>query len=102
MSKSKSKVDKESPATVASDPVVDTGADDVDDKAEARSALKPTHELAVAKAAAKPKPNKSGFEIAPGKALTSPRGILGPGDECSEKDFKDFAGLKRKGFIVKS
>ena len=80
----------------------DTGADDIDDKAEARSALKPTHELAVAKAALKPKPNKSGFEIAPGKALTSPRGSLGPGDEGSEKDFKDFAGLRKKGFIVKS
>lgn len=56
---------------------------------------------ATAPAPAKAKA-KGGYKIAPGKSLTSPRGVLGPGDACSEKDFGEFAGLIEKGYIVES
>ena len=38
--------------------------------------------------------------IAPGKSITSKRGILGPGEQVHEGDVNDIADLKKRGFII--
>ncbi len=37
--------------------------------------------------------------VAPGKAITSKRGILGPGEEVGEDDVNDLAKLKERGIV---
>ena len=37
--------------------------------------------------------------VAPGKSITSKRGILGPGEEVRESDVNDLSALKKRGIV---
>ena len=57
-------------------------------------------EEAAAKAKADEEAAPHTPRIAPGKSITSKRGILGPGEQVHEGDVNDIADLKKRGFII--
>ena len=53
-----------------------------------------------------PPPQRHRYQVAAGKALTSPRGVLGPGEEILPRDFsggtEQLEQLVAKGYVTKS
>ena len=40
------------------------------------------------------------LRVAPGKSITSKRGIIGPGEEVHETDVNDLQALKKRGIVA--
>lgn len=64
--------------------------------AQLTSLLKDLKAKADEEAAAKAKV----LRVAPGKSITSKRGIIGPGEEVHETDVNDLQALKKRGIVA--